>query len=163
MAGQKCINIGAVYQSLSVVNTVSEFFIALFPVIGAYTLRVDARQRWHVISLLSLGFLVTIAGCFRTFFVWKCVAPDNWDGGWWTSAQWLCAEVEINLAMVRKPAVCNARLIRLDLCLRGTPASACGAICLPVKQLVANLDYADSSHRILQVSTSRIDMCAGKH
>jgi hypothetical protein len=60
-------------------------------------------------------------------------------------------------------AVCNARLIRLDLCLRGTPASACGAIRLPVKQLVTNRAHAHSAHRILQVSTSRIDRCAGKH
>jgi hypothetical protein len=93
-----------VWQSLSIVNTLSEFLIALFPVIGAYTLRVDARQRWHVISLLSLGFLVTIAGCFRTFFLWKCVAP-NYDLTWWAAAQWLCAEIEINVAMVKQPAV----------------------------------------------------------
>jgi hypothetical protein len=83
---------------------VSEFFIALFPVIGAYTLRVDAQQRRHVISLLSLGFLVAIAGCFRTYFVWRCVEPSDYDGAWWQPAQWLCAEIEINLAMVRRLA-----------------------------------------------------------
>jgi hypothetical protein len=98
-----------VYQALSVVNTLCEFCIALFPAIGAYTLHVDAQQRWHVISLLSLGFLVTIAGCFRVFFLWKCVAPVDYDGTWWTSAQWLCAEVEINVAMVRQSPL-QARL-----------------------------------------------------
>lgn len=95
----KCLNSGVIWEAVSVINTVCEFIIALFPLIGAYTLRVDARQRWHVIGLLSLGFLVTIAGCFRSYFVWKTV--HTWDITWWAAPQWICSEIEINLALVR--------------------------------------------------------------
>jgi hypothetical protein len=147
-----------VYQSLSVVNTVSEFFIALFPIIGAYTLGVDVRQRWHVISLLSLGFLVTIAGGFRTMFVWKCLVP--YDGTWWVSAQWLCAEIEINLAMVRRQSRESTKADNLDLRLRRTSATARGTVHLPDKQPITNLDYAGSANGIVQVAGRRIDWFA---
>jgi hypothetical protein len=165
---ERCINSGAVYQSLSVVNTVSEFAIAIFPIIGAYTLRVDVRQRWHVISLLSLGFLVTIAGCFRCFYVWKTVGPK--DPTWWSSAQWLCSEIEINLAMVRNhPALHNARKPILTCCpyyvdlrMCCTSTSTCGTIHLPDKPSITNLDHADSVVKIFPVSQSRIDLSAGK-
>jgi hypothetical protein len=99
MQGQKCLNVGVIWQAVSIINTSCEFVIALLPLIGAYTLRVDAQQRRHVISLLSLGFLVTIAGCFRCFYVWKAV--NTYDASWWAIPQWLCAEIEINLALVR--------------------------------------------------------------
>jgi hypothetical protein len=100
MEGQKCLNATAWWQAAGVLNTASEFVTALLPILGAFTFNVATQQRWHVISLLSVGFIVAIAGCFRCFYLWKVV--DTYDTSWWAVPQWVCSEIEINLALVRK-------------------------------------------------------------
>jgi hypothetical protein len=82
----------------AIVNTVSEFVIALLPVVAVFRLGVDPRQRWSVVSLLSLGFLVAFAGIFRTFFLFKAI--NTHDLTWWSTPQWLTSEVEIDVALV---------------------------------------------------------------
>ena len=94
---QKCINDGLSMKVAAVLNTLSELVIAILPMIAVYRLRVDARQRWSVISLLSLSFFVAIAGCFRTYYVWKTV--DTYDMSWWGTPHWICSEVEIDVAL----------------------------------------------------------------
>jgi hypothetical protein len=60
----------------------------------------EKRQRWSVISLLCLGFLVTIVGCVRTFYIWKAFV-QTYDSSWWSEEHWLCSEVENDVALVR--------------------------------------------------------------
>jgi len=82
----------------AVVNTFSEVIIAILPVIAVFRLRVDPRQRWSVISLLSLSFLVAITGTFRTAFIFKLLR--SYDLTWWSTPQWLTSEIEIDMALV---------------------------------------------------------------
>jgi len=79
-------------------NTVSEFVVALLPVLAVFKLGVTPRQRWSVIGLLSLGFLVTFTGCLRTYYVYRIT--QTYDITWWAAPQWVCAEVEIDVALV---------------------------------------------------------------
>jgi hypothetical protein len=94
----KCINDGSSMQASAVLNTFSEFVLATLPLLAVFRLNVDRRQRWSVICLLSLGFLVAFAGCFRTFYIWKVLT--TYDLTWWSGPQWICSEVEIDLALV---------------------------------------------------------------
>jgi len=94
-----CIDDGKSFLITAIINTTSEFLIALLPVIAVFRLRVVPTQRWSVISLLSLSFLVAFAGIFRTFFVFKAVYTH--DLTWWSTPQWLTSEVEIDVALVR--------------------------------------------------------------
>jgi uncharacterized protein YraI len=87
----------------AVLNTVSEFVIAVLPIFAIFGLRVDPRQRWSVIGLLSLGFFVAFAGCFRTYYLWKTVA--TYDMTWWSTPHWICSEVEIDAALVSDMAL----------------------------------------------------------
>jgi hypothetical protein len=98
MTDAKCIKDGTAMQVAGVLNTASEFVLATLPLLAVFRLHVDKRQRWSVIFLLSLGFLVAFTGCFRTFFVWKALTTH--DLTWWSGPQWLCSEMEIDLALV---------------------------------------------------------------
>jgi hypothetical protein len=82
----------------AILNTLSELVIAILPVLAVFQLRVDPRQRWSVIGLLSLGFLVAFAGCFRTYYLYKTVG--TYDLTWWSTPHWICSEVEIDTALV---------------------------------------------------------------
>jgi hypothetical protein len=111
----------------AVMNTFSEIVVALLPVIAVFQLRLDPRQRWSVIGLLSLSFLVAIAGMFRTAFMFKLM--ESHDLTWWSSPQWLTSEVEIDMALVSLFTVCDKPhpsdlLTCTDLRLCGSTASS---------------------------------------
>jgi hypothetical protein len=85
-------------QVAAVFNTFSETWVASLPLVAVFKLRVDYRQRWTVISLLSLGYFVSMAGIVRTYFIFKLFT--TYDLTWWSGPQWICSEVEIDLALV---------------------------------------------------------------
>jgi hypothetical protein len=88
----------------AILNTLSEAVIAILPIIAVFRLGVDPQQRLSVLSLLSLGFLVTITGCVRSFFVWK--VTETYDMAWLSTPHWICSEVEIDLALVGYTPCC---------------------------------------------------------
>jgi hypothetical protein len=100
LEGEKfnCINDYRGMQFAAIFNTVSEVVIAILPAIAVFRFKVDPRQRWSVITLLSLGYLVAIAGIVRSYFLWR--AAETYDLTWWASPQWCSAEVEIDLAII---------------------------------------------------------------
>ena len=100
LEGEKftCINDYRGMQFAAIFNTVSEVVVAVLPAIAVFRFKVDPRQRWSVIILLSLGYLVAIAGIVRSYFLWK--AAGTYDLTWWASPQWCSAEVEIDLAII---------------------------------------------------------------
>jgi hypothetical protein len=87
--------------TMSIINTTMELVIALLPVPVVFRLQMSRRQRWSVISVLSLGVLVFLVGCVRTYYVYMCLL-GTWDITWWTGPHWLCSEVENNVAIVSK-------------------------------------------------------------
>lgn len=98
--GQRCDNDTAVMKACAVINTISEFLLAAFPIVAVYRLHVDRKQRRTVIALLSLGFLVGLAGCIRTYFLWKSMSAPDFDMSWWADPHWIASEVEIDLAII---------------------------------------------------------------
>jgi hypothetical protein len=62
-------------------------------------------ERRTILVLLCLGFLVSVVGTVRTYFVWKLFYSD--DLTWYASPHWICSEVEICTAMVRNEAHCR--------------------------------------------------------
>ncbi|TLD32386.1 hypothetical protein E2P81_ATG05362 [Venturia nashicola] len=93
-----CLQDGRSMQAIAVVNTSVEVFIAILPVIATFRLQVDPRQRCSVIALLSLGFVVAIAGVIRTVFIFRLLRSN--DLTWWSGPQWLVSEIEIDLALI---------------------------------------------------------------
>jgi hypothetical protein len=100
MTDAKCFNDASSVEAAAVINTFSEFILAALPLLAVFPLRVDKRKRWTATSLLSLGFVVAFTGCFRCFYLWKLIS--TYDLTWWSDPQWICSQVEINLALVRR-------------------------------------------------------------
>jgi hypothetical protein len=100
MKGSHCFNDQASLQAAAVVNTVLEFWIATLPLLGTFYLKVSHRQAWSVLFLLCGGYLVSLAGVIRTYYVFKTVR--SYDFSWWAGPQWIASEVEIDLALVSR-------------------------------------------------------------
>jgi len=62
-------------------------------------LKMPLKQRLIVCLLLGLGIIVTAAGVVRTYFIWKALI-DTYDMTWFAYPLWICAAVEIDLAVL---------------------------------------------------------------
>lgn len=93
------MNEGVTLLIASVLNTFSEFLVAVLPIPVVMHLRMDRKQRWEVISLLSLGITVSVVGAVRTYYVWLSEI-GTYDVSWYSVPHWICAAVEIDLALI---------------------------------------------------------------
>lgn len=83
----------------SVFNTVSEFLVAVLPIPVVMRLRMDRDQKRAIVSLLSLGILVSVVGSIRTYYVWLGEMKTH-DISWYSVPHWICAAVEIDVALI---------------------------------------------------------------
>jgi hypothetical protein len=56
-------------------------------------------QRFAVAFLFGLGFIVTVAGVVRTWFIYRSLFGE-WDQTWYAYPLWIAAAVEIDLGVV---------------------------------------------------------------
>ena len=63
-------------------------------------LRMPRPQRLAVGFLFSLGFIVTVAGIVRTWYIYRSLF-NEWDQTWYSYPLWIAAAVEIDLGVVR--------------------------------------------------------------
>jgi hypothetical protein len=71
----------------------------MLPIPLIMRLKMPLKHRIEVCFLLGLGFVVTIAGIVRTYFIWKSLI-DSWDTTWYSYPLWIAAAVEIDVAVV---------------------------------------------------------------
>lgn len=98
-----CLDEGKVTLAAGVINCVSDLLCTVLPIPIIMRLQMPLKQRIGVCLLLCLGFIVTIAGVIRTYFIWKSLM-DSWDETWYTYPLWIAAAVEIDLAVVSPPS-----------------------------------------------------------
>ncbi|GAB7349510.1 hypothetical protein MBLNU459_g0217t2 [Dothideomycetes sp. NU459] len=94
-----CLDEGTVTLTAGVINCVSDLMVTLLPIPIIMRLNMPLRQRVGVTVLLCLGILVTVAGIIRTYFIWKSLIA-TYDETWFSYPLWICAAVEIDLAVL---------------------------------------------------------------
>lgn len=94
----RCMDDGTSLTVSGGVNTFSEFIVATLPWVAVFRLGVDRRQRWAVIGVLCLGYLIVLVGCLRTYYLYKIF--EDYDLTWWATPQWICTEVELDVAIM---------------------------------------------------------------
>ncbi|KAI7168242.1 hypothetical protein KC324_g11643, partial [Hortaea werneckii] len=94
-----CLDEGKVMLGGGVINCVSDLLTTVLPIPIVMRLQMPLKQRIGVCVLLCLGFIVTIAGVIRTYFIWKSLI-DSWDQTWFAYPLWIAAAVEIDLAVM---------------------------------------------------------------
>ena len=99
--------------------------MALLPLPVILNLRLDKRQRWSVVCLLSLGVLTAVVGCVRTYFVYKALVVTL-DVVWWAEPHWIASEVENAVALVSlfRFQLESTRLTPIGMCLRASAPTA---------------------------------------
>lgn len=94
-----CSDEGKTTLGAGVINCVADLLITTLPIPMVMRLKMRSRQRLAVVSLLALGFIVTIAGIVRTFFIWIAFMA-SYDETWFSYPLWIAAAVEIDLAVI---------------------------------------------------------------
>ena len=142
----KCMDEGAVTLAAGVINCVSDLMVTLLPIPIIMRLKMPLKQRIGVTALLSVGLLVTIAGIIRTYFIWKALI-DTYDETWYSYPLWICAAIEIDLAVVSTHT--RGKKIRVLLTLK--PSVVCMCSCpetsrSPLNDLYTHQDSQHASH-----------------
>lgn len=84
---------------MGVVFTTADFLTTITPIPLVMSLQMPTKDRVWACLLLSLGFVVTVAGCIRTYFVWRSMFA-SWDQTWEGYFMWISAAVELDIAVV---------------------------------------------------------------
>ncbi|KAK5111136.1 hypothetical protein LTR62_005335 [Meristemomyces frigidus] len=98
-SGGRCLDEGKVLLGSGIINCFSDLLTTVLPIPIVARLQMPRRQRIGVCILLCLGFIVTIAGIIRTYFIWKSLV-QQYDETWWAYPLWIAAAVEIDLAVI---------------------------------------------------------------
>jgi hypothetical protein len=86
-------------MAAGVMSCVADLLCTILPIPIIMRLHMPLRDRIGVVVLLSAGIIVTIAGVLRTVFIWQSLI-STYDESWGTYPLWICAAVEIDLAVV---------------------------------------------------------------
>ncbi|KAF2476573.1 uncharacterized protein BDR25DRAFT_375541 [Lindgomyces ingoldianus] len=94
-----CLDEGKVTLAAGIINCVADVFCTLLPIPMVISLQMPRRQRMAVIVLFSLGFIVTVAGIVRTWYIYKSLIAE-YDETWYAFPLWIAAAVEIDLGVI---------------------------------------------------------------
>lgn len=95
----KCLDEGVITLAAGVVTCIADLLCTVTPIPAVWRLRMPMRQRLGVCVLLSAGIVVTVAGVVRTYFIYKSLI-GTYDETWFTYPLWICAAIEVDLAVV---------------------------------------------------------------
>jgi hypothetical protein len=109
MTDSRCLNNALSLLAQASLNTISEFLVACFPIPIVLRLNMRRSQRFAVLGLLSLGFLVAACGGVRTYYLW--LIYRDYDFTWWAVPHWIVSEVEIDTSLVCYLQLTPIRLI----------------------------------------------------
>jgi hypothetical protein len=95
----KCISEGKSTLAAGIINCFADLLVTMLPMPVVMRLKMPPQQRLAVVSLFSVGLIVTVAGIVRTYFIWKSLL-QSYDETWFAYPLWIAAAVEIDLGVV---------------------------------------------------------------
>jgi hypothetical protein len=81
MPSAHCLDEGVITLLGGCVNCAIDLWVAILPIPMIMKLQMPLKRRLGVIFLLSLGFIVVIAGIVRSYFVWYSLIK-SYDQTW---------------------------------------------------------------------------------
>ncbi|KAL5411384.1 hypothetical protein PMIN03_004883 [Paraphaeosphaeria minitans] len=94
-----CLNEGTATLAAGIINVIADFACTVTPIPMVMSLKMPRRQRVAVIILFSLGFLVTVAGIVRTYYIYESLIVQ-YDNTWYSYPLWIAAAIEIDLGVI---------------------------------------------------------------
>ncbi|ORY09412.1 hypothetical protein BCR34DRAFT_568358 [Clohesyomyces aquaticus] len=104
--GSKCIRELPVQLTMGSLHTFADFVVTVLPIPIIMKLQMSRSKRVGTLSMLSLGFAITAAGCVRTYYSWYA-STGNHDLAWdsWFLAVAVLAEVNLGLMCCCAPTI----------------------------------------------------------
>ncbi|KAL6156126.1 hypothetical protein ACJQWK_09639 [Exserohilum turcicum] len=97
-------------------HTIADLVVTILPIPIIMRLPLSRSERLGALSMLSLGFAITTAGCVRIYDSWYA-STGNHDLAWDTWFVWIAALAEVNFGLI----CCCAPTIRVLVTKRLTP------------------------------------------
>jgi len=97
--GAKCINEAPASLSGGIVKTLLDFSVTTLPIPLILKMNMPTKQKLGVAGVIGLGYIVTMAGIVRTYYVWKTLYATD-DIAWYSYPLFLAAGIETNLGIV---------------------------------------------------------------
>ena len=96
--GAHCINQNVLNLVASIINVLIDALVAVLPIPTVLSMRLPLQQRVTTCALFSLGFIVIVAACVRTWLTWKSLLAV--DTTWASYDLFMVATVEAYLGLV---------------------------------------------------------------
>ncbi|KAF3043475.1 hypothetical protein E8E12_009259 [Didymella heteroderae] len=96
--GLECMDTRATFAAIAALNNFSDIMIYLRPMRPLLVIRMPAKQRWGLMSLLAISLLPCIAGLLRLYYVEMFYSSV--DEMWNASIIWALMMLEMNLGVV---------------------------------------------------------------
>ena len=93
-----CASESAALPASSALSVVGDFYSTLLPLILVYHLKLPRRQKIALYALFALGFMAVAAGVVRTILMYNLLNV-NYDFTWELWITWICAVLELYLAL----------------------------------------------------------------
>lgn len=95
----RCLDEGAITLAGGIINTFADILVTIIPIPLIAKLQLPIRRRIGAIILVSLGFIVCIAGAVRAYYTWLSLI-SSYDQTWYCYGVWISAAIEIDLGVV---------------------------------------------------------------
>ncbi|KAF1811365.1 hypothetical protein P152DRAFT_459764 [Eremomyces bilateralis CBS 781.70] len=95
-----CADEGTVLVAGGVVKTFIDVLVTTLPIPLILSMKLRPQQRYGLVVLLALGYIVTAAGALRTYYTWKVFHNPLWDYSWYYYPAFLASAVENDLAVI---------------------------------------------------------------
>lgn len=94
-------------------KTFVDLLVTTLPIPLILRMNMTRAQRYGLVFLLGLGYVVTAAGALRTYYSWRVYYGDSYDYTWEQFPAFVASAVENNLAVVsvRLKHYCTLQLI----------------------------------------------------
>jgi len=94
------MNYQGIVLSANIVKVFFDVLITTLPIPLIARMKISRRQKWGIICLLSLGYVVTAAGILRTYYTWLLTTAPLGDETWDLYPAFLATSIETDLSII---------------------------------------------------------------
>lgn len=86
-------------RAQTTLSVITDFIVYVLPLPTLIGVRLPTFQRMVLLGVFSLGFVVVLAGCFRTYWIYEVVIR-TYDVTWHGYTLWIWVAVEVNSGVI---------------------------------------------------------------
>ncbi|TID21740.1 hypothetical protein E2P81_ATG05006 [Venturia nashicola] len=96
---RKCFDEGPIGFVVSIINCLADLLVTFLPIPLVLQLKLPTRSKIGVLVGFCLGFIVSIAAAFRSYY-WYQANIASYDVTWEAYFLWIASAIEVNIGMI---------------------------------------------------------------